>query len=99
MSNTTPTPEQLAARANLRRMVEQKSQISPNQHFDSWSVGGRILRRWEVELRTGLSRSTIYALMDEGLFPRPIRLGKRAVGWPDHVIAEFLQSRSVAGEV
>ena len=53
----------------------------------------RILRRPEVESRTGLSRSTIYAMMAEGLFPKPVRLGKRAVGWTDSTIDEWLESR------
>lgn len=53
----------------------------------------RILRRSEVEVRIGLSRSTIYAMMAEGDFPKPIRLGKRAVGWPESAIAAWLESR------
>jgi prophage regulatory protein len=53
----------------------------------------RILRRREVETRTGLSRSTLYAQMAEGAFPKPVRLGKRAVGWTDSAIAKWLESR------
>ncbi len=55
----------------------------------------RILRRPDVEARTGLSRSTLYAMMAEGAFPQPIRLGKRAVGWKDAAIAEWLESRKL----
>ena len=53
----------------------------------------RILRRREVEVRTGLSRSTLYAQMAEGSFPKPVRLGKRAVGWTDTAITAWLDSR------
>lgn len=53
----------------------------------------RILRRPEVEACTGLSRSTLYAMMAESNFPQPVRLGKRAVGWPEAVITEWLESR------
>ncbi len=56
----------------------------------------RILRRREVEARTGLSRSTLYAQMAEGTFPRPLRLGKRAVGWPDSAITQWLESRETS---
>jgi prophage regulatory protein len=56
----------------------------------------RILRRPDVEKLTGLSRSTIYSMISEGAFPRPIRLGKRAVGWPASEIEEWLQSRPSA---
>ncbi|MCP4192807.1 MAG: AlpA family transcriptional regulator [Planctomycetaceae bacterium] len=53
----------------------------------------RILRRPEVETLTGLSRSTIYAMMDTELFPRPVRLGKRAVGWSESTIQQWLADR------
>lgn len=53
----------------------------------------RILRRPEVEARTGLSRSTLYAMMADGEFPKPVLLGKRAVGWPEATIGEWLESR------
>lgn len=54
----------------------------------------RILRRKQVEGRTGLSRSTIYARIKEGSFPRPIDLGGgRAVGWIEAEIETCLQAR------
>ncbi|USE81132.1 AlpA family phage regulatory protein [Cupriavidus gilardii] len=40
----------------------------------------RILRLPEVQQRIGLSRSSIYARIQEGSFPRPIKLG-HASGW------------------
>lgn len=40
-----------------------------------------ILRRRQVEERTGLPRSTIYDQMKKGNFPKPISLGARSVGW------------------
>ena len=40
-----------------------------------------ILRRKAVELRCGLSRSSIYDAVREGRFPAPVRIGRRAVGW------------------
>ena len=35
----------------------------------------------------------IYAMMAEGQFPRPIKLGKRAVGWFESAITRWLESR------
>lgn len=52
------------------------------------------LRRPAVETLTGLSRSTIYALMAKGAFPRPVRLTAKAVAWPESAIAEWLAQRS-----
>lgn len=53
-----------------------------------------ILRRQQVQERTGLPRSTIYQLMSEGAFPRPIRLAARAVGWIEQDIQEWLLKRA-----
>ena len=52
-----------------------------------------ILRRKQVEQRTGLSRSTIYLYIQEGTFPRPINLGSRSVGWLENEIDEWLITR------
>ena len=39
------------------------------------------LKRPEIEHRTGLKRSTIYDKMKAGTFPKPVKLGARAVAW------------------
>ena len=52
-----------------------------------------ILRRKQVEKRTGLSRSTIYLRIQEGTFPRPVNLGARAVGWLENEIEAWLAAR------
>lgn len=49
-----------------------------------------ILRRKEVEARTGLSRSTIYKRIADGTFPPPIPLGAKSVGWVSGEIDAFL---------
>ena len=49
-----------------------------------------ILRRKQVEQRTGLSRSTIYLRIQAGTFPKPINLGARAVGWLENEIDAWL---------
>jgi len=41
----------------------------------------RIIRRPDVESITGLSRSSIYAKMATGTFPKPVKLGENSVGW------------------
>lgn len=52
-----------------------------------------ILRRKQVQARTGLSRSTIYFRAAEGTFPKPVNLGARAVGWLESEIDLWLTSR------
>ena len=51
-----------------------------------------IIRRKQVEARTGLSRSTIYLRIQNGTFPKPIKLGARAVGWVESEIDTWLAS-------
>ncbi|WP_082025026.1 AlpA family transcriptional regulator [Ruegeria sp. ANG-R] len=54
----------------------------------------KIYRRPDVESLVGLSRSTIYAMIADGTFPKPIKLGKRAVGWRQSDVLTWLESRS-----
>ena len=53
----------------------------------------RILRFPEVKALSGLSRSTIYLRIAEGLFPKPILLGRRMVGWRESEIAAINAAR------
>lgn len=52
-----------------------------------------ILRLPQVKARVGLSRSTIYLAISEGTFPRPIRIGTRAVGWLEYDLEEWLRKQ------
>lgn len=54
----------------------------------------RHYRRQAVEELTGLARSTIYALMDRGEFPRPVKLTRKAIAWPESAITEWLAARA-----
>ena len=56
----------------------------------------RILKLPNVLDRTGKTRSPIYADIQQGLFPRPIKLGARAVGWPEHEVEQIIAAR-IAG--
>ena len=55
-----------------------------------------ILRRPQVEARTGLSRSTLYQYIQDGLFPRPVSLGARAVGWLESEVNAWIAARAKA---
>ena len=55
-----------------------------------------ILRLPEVLARTGYKRSTIYDLQSKGLFPHAIKLGVKAVGWPEHEITQWIEQRIAA---
>ena len=48
----------------------------------------RIYRLHDVMNMTGLSRSSIYLRISTNEFPKPVKIGRRAVGWPeDSIIA------------
>jgi prophage regulatory protein len=46
-----------------------------------------------VLLMTGLGRSTIYRLVAHGAFPRPVRVGLRAVAWRWSDLEQWSRSR------
>ena len=56
-----------------------------------------ILRLPTVRAETGLARSTIYLRIEQGLWPKPVSLGPRAVGWPSSEVAAINAAR-IAGK-
>lgn len=61
-----------------------------------------ILRRRQVEARTGLSRSSIYAKLRpnpkrpsdfDPTFPKPVAVGAKAVGWVESELDAWLSAR------
>jgi len=56
----------------------------------------RLLRRPEVEARTGLRRSTIYELMAAGSFPKPVPITGRSVAWSSAEVDAWISSRIAA---
>ncbi len=53
----------------------------------------RILRCHDVLETTGLSRSTIYRMMERDEFPKPTKLGVRAIGWRESAVAGWIEGR------
>ena len=56
----------------------------------------RLLRLPDVKALTGLGRSTIYLKMTRGEFPGAVKLGERAVAWPQADIERWIQERVAA---
>ncbi len=50
-----------------------------------------------VKSESGLSRSTIYLRITQGLWTKPVSLGARAVGWPSGDVATINAAR-IAGK-
>jgi prophage regulatory protein len=53
-------------------------------------MANNILRLPAVKARTGLSRTTIYNRVNNGSFPKPIKIGVRAIGWLESNIDEWV---------
>lgn len=51
------------------------------------------IRLAEVIRRTGLPRASIYELMAEGRFPKPVPLAERSVGWIEAEIVSWQEAR------
>ena len=78
---------------------------TPDTHYEMGKAGqspvvGDIavmfLRLQAVIRVTGLSRSTLYRLIADKRFPRPVRLGPRAVAWRRSDIDAWGKTRPVA---
>jgi prophage regulatory protein len=80
-------------------MSRPPADIITRQRLTAWQTGAtsmsdRYLRRGEVELSTGLSRSTIYRRIQERTFPRPFNLGGSCVRWREQDLVQWKQSHS-----
>ena len=53
----------------------------------------RLISQKEVTHLTGLCRSHIYALMNQDLFPRPVRVGLRGGRWWLHEVLAWMEAR------
>ncbi len=63
----------------------------------SCQPGERLLRLPEVLHRVGYKRSRFLELVRLGVFPKPVKLGPRAVAWPSSVVDDVVAR--LAGQV
>ena len=59
----------------------------------------KILRLKAIQDWTGLSRSTIYAMLKTGNFPQSVKLGLRSVRWYETEISNWINSRQASKAV
>jgi len=53
-----------------------------------------ILRRRALQAKVGLPISTIYRLVAEGKFPKPVKLAARASGWLRSEVDQWIADRA-----
>lgn len=56
----------------------------------------QILRAPEVMDKCGFKRTTLWRLVHESDFPKPIFITSKAIGWREDQIDEWIRSRPVA---
>ncbi|MGL4936434.1 helix-turn-helix transcriptional regulator [Shewanella sp.] len=56
----------------------------------------KLIRLKDVIACTGLARSTIYKYIDEGIFPKAVSLGGRAVAWVESEVQQWILARIAA---
>lgn len=69
---------------------------TPTQSAQSPSVLDHefaLLRLPEVELRTGLARSTLYRKIKSQEFPAPVRLGTRCSRWSSAAVRDWIKAQ------
>jgi prophage regulatory protein len=58
----------------------------------------RILRYKETVRTTGLSRTTLWRLIRQGLFPKPLALTNRVVGFRESDVTAWIAARAEAAK-
>jgi len=58
---------------------------------------GNLIRLPQVEIKTGLKKSTIYAGVKAKTMPAPVRLSARAVAWREEEIDRWINARVTTG--
>ena len=52
-----------------------------------------LIRIKNVEAKTGLKKSMVYDLISKGEFPKPIKIGERAVAWISREVDQWVQNK------
>ena len=58
----------------------------------------RLIKRPEVEAKTGMSRSSIYLAISKGTFPPPVEAGPNSVAWVESEVDAWIEQRIAARE-
>ena len=64
-----------------------------NSSKNQQTENNRLIRRKEVQAKTGLGASSIYAMMKQGKFPKAITLSERRVAWLESDVDQWITDR------
>lgn len=78
----------------LKELEPKLTRPEPEPKHDPLSNATvRYLRLPDVIARTGIARSTIYLMIQQGEFPKQTRIGGRAIAWLESEIIEWINTR------
>ena len=75
---------------NKRKLKTETTATAAN---DDVEVKTRLLRLPEVLERTALSQSSLYRLIADDDFPRPLKLTLRSVAWVENEVDDWIDCR------
>lgn len=85
----------MSAQSLMESDIAKRTQIKARsgKEFSNNPEKVIFVRLPEVKAVTGLSKSSLYALIRAGNFPAPVRLGPRTVGWVRSEVNEWAAER------
>jgi prophage regulatory protein len=85
----------MSAQLLMESDIAERTQIKTRSHKKFLNDPEEIIfvRLPEVKAVTGLSKSSLYALIRASNFPAPVRLGPRTVGWVRSEVKEWAAER------
>jgi prophage regulatory protein len=73
----------------IRHKAKRRSTMNHTETPD------RFLRVSEVMAKVGLAETALYSLMQKGMFPRPVKIGTRALRWSERELDQWMQARMI----
>lgn len=71
--------------------------MHPTNHPTPAIARDRLIRISEVESLIGCKKSTVYNMLKNKTFPKPIRFSSRMVAWSETAVLQWMQDRINAG--
>jgi prophage regulatory protein len=95
MSATSAQSEETSTEKRSTNLLSVKRKRNARAAIDKLSyLPLKLLRTAAVRDRTGLSRSTIWRLEQQGAFPKRIRVSANIVAWTEDDVAEWIRRRT-----
>jgi prophage regulatory protein len=86
--------QHLHGKAPQRALASALHEHVPGGVVTKWRWAVRFIRPREVVEMIGVSRTTLWRMVREGTFPRPVRITERNVGYVLEAVEAWMQART-----